>query len=218
MVKIIIGIIGKRRSGKSTAAEYLVNGYSFIKISFATPLKMLCKNLFFLTNEQLEGDSKDVIDNRYGVSPRQLMQTIGNELFKRDIYSRLPQLKIPPGDIWINIFKHTYDVISSKSRNSVLDVVVPDVRFKREVEFLRKLQKNVVILLVKDVSGKEVLIKGVSGEEISMNVNSVDEEVDVHVSENEYKDITPDYVIENDKKDLGSFFNKIDEFIEKKYE
>lgn len=43
---VLIGLTGKKRSGKDTTADYLVEKYGFSKMSFSTPLKDICKILF----------------------------------------------------------------------------------------------------------------------------------------------------------------------------
>ena len=48
---MIIGLTGKKESGKDTAGDYLVKYYKFKKDSFARPLKDACKILFHLTGK-----------------------------------------------------------------------------------------------------------------------------------------------------------------------
>ena len=38
----IIGILGNKRVGKDTVADYLVKNYGFIKYNFADPIKEIC--------------------------------------------------------------------------------------------------------------------------------------------------------------------------------
>jgi dephospho-CoA kinase len=38
-MKILIGLTGKKQSGKSTVADYLVQHFQFTELSFAKPLK-----------------------------------------------------------------------------------------------------------------------------------------------------------------------------------
>jgi hypothetical protein len=57
-MSMIIGISGKKESGKSTIANFINDHYSFCKIklySFADPLKNLCIELFGLTYQQCYG-------------------------------------------------------------------------------------------------------------------------------------------------------------------
>lgn len=77
----IIAIMGPAGSGKSTAAEYLVERYGAVRYSFARPLKELVRRAFDLTDAQVYGSQadKEAIDPRYGHSPRWLLQRIGTE-------------------------------------------------------------------------------------------------------------------------------------------
>jgi hypothetical protein len=77
----IIAIMGPAGSGKSTAAEYLVERYGAVRYSFARPLKELVRRAFDLTEAQVYGSQadKEAIDPRYGHSPRWLLQRIGTE-------------------------------------------------------------------------------------------------------------------------------------------
>ena len=60
---MIIGIIGQKGTGKDTVADYIVKSNDFKKISYAEPLKKICKELFDLTDEQLNDQhEKEKID------------------------------------------------------------------------------------------------------------------------------------------------------------
>lgn len=91
---ILLGLVGKAGSGKSTAARHLVDKYGAMCFSFAGPLKVMAKELFELTDEQLYGTQaqKGTIDPRYGRSPRKLMQQLGDSTrrtFGNDVWVRL---------------------------------------------------------------------------------------------------------------------------------
>ena len=77
----IIAIMGPAGSGKSTAAEYLVERYGARRYSFARPLKELVRRAFDLNEAQVYGSQadKEAIDPRYNHSPRWLLQRIGTE-------------------------------------------------------------------------------------------------------------------------------------------
>lgn len=49
----LIGIIGKKRSGKDTISDYLIKNYGYQKYGFADPLKRGAKEIFGFTDEQL---------------------------------------------------------------------------------------------------------------------------------------------------------------------
>ena len=68
--KMIIGITGKKGSGKSTIAQYLYLVHGFIAIPMAEKLKDLIQDLFDLNSAQVYHEQKDEIDERWGVTPR----------------------------------------------------------------------------------------------------------------------------------------------------
>ena len=37
---MLIGLVGKKKSGKTTAANYLIEQHDFISFAFASPLKL----------------------------------------------------------------------------------------------------------------------------------------------------------------------------------
>ena len=68
---MIIGIVGKARSGKDTFAEMLaeelftVSGKRFVLMAYAQELKLRIQRDFDLSYDQLWGDSKEEYDRRY---------------------------------------------------------------------------------------------------------------------------------------------------------
>jgi len=199
---MIIGISGKKRSGKDTAAEYLCFAYNFKRYGFADPMKKIVKEIFLLSDDQLWGDLKEALDARYNTTARKLLQIVGTELFQYDIYKHIPELSVEPRKLWVNRFvlwyRYQQGGIPIHSINSLnneimyndtpLDVVISDVRFLHEVEEIRKL----------------------GGKIVRINRNSVDLN-DGHASETEMDEIEPDYIINNNGsiKDLEHELNKL---------
>lgn len=77
---IVIGVLGRAGSGKSTAAKHIQEKYGAKVFSFAKPLKNLAKILFNFTDEQVFGTQaqKETVDLRYGISPRTAMIRLGD--------------------------------------------------------------------------------------------------------------------------------------------
>jgi hypothetical protein len=121
---MLIGICGKARSGKDTVAEYLKTAYDFETYPLAEPLKNMVMDLFQMSNEQMYGKEKEVIDPRYDKSPRWLLQYLGTDVFRK-LYN----------DIWIDLgiseYKHLLEM-------GFEDVVIPDVRFINEFEAIKR--------------------------------------------------------------------------------
>ena len=126
---MIIGLIGFISSGKGTVGD-LLESKGFYKDSFATPLKDACSVMFGWPRELLEGDTEVSRSWReqqdsfwtekfgYSFSPRLALQLMGTEA-GRDVFHK---------DIW---------VISLLNRSKNKDVVVTDVRFKNEIEYIQ---------------------------------------------------------------------------------
>lgn len=118
--KIIIGIAGKKRSGKDTAAD-IIDEYSNNKVktfAFATILKEVVQKVFLISDEQMI-DLKEVKIERLGYSPRQLLQQFGDHF-----------REINP-NVFIDYMDH---IISSQ----VETVIITDVRFDDECRFIKK--------------------------------------------------------------------------------
>lgn len=131
--KIIVGFIGPSGCGKDTAADYLVNKYTFKKMSFAAPLKKIVKECFILTDEQCYGDQKDIVDERWGCSPREMFQVLGTEFAQYMLPELLPSLKtkINKRCFWVY---HLLEQIKRDTSNKF--IVISDVRFQHEIDAL----------------------------------------------------------------------------------
>ena len=125
---MLIGIIGKKRSGKDTSGDYLVKNRNFTKYSFANPLKRGAMEMFGFTEDQVFGDAKDIIDPVWGVTPRLVLQVLGTELFQFDLQRHIPEFKTIGRGFWVKRFKQWY------ANNKNLDVVICDVRFQHEAD------------------------------------------------------------------------------------
>jgi len=114
---MIISISGKKRSGKDT----LANSIGFKKLSFADPLKDMLRPLGF-TQDQLYGDSKEIVDQFWGITPRWIMQHLGTELMRDNFRD----------DIWIKCME-------KRLIDTYEDCIIPDARFDNEVIMLKKM-------------------------------------------------------------------------------
>lgn len=131
----IIGFAGRKGSGKDTCADILVQHYGFDKRAFATPLKSFCQQLFLLSDDQLWGNLRDIVDDRYGHTPRQLLQKFGTD-FIRDCISP---------NFWVDRFSTWYKAQSGS-------VVVSDVRFQNEVATIQQLGGRVYLVERPDIA------------------------------------------------------------------
>ncbi|NDE16971.1 deoxynucleotide monophosphate kinase, partial [bacterium] len=121
---ILLGLVGSKGVGKDTAAHYLVKKYDFVSMAYADPLKEACRVVFHLTSEQLHDRAKkEQVVEPWGKSPRQILQTVGTDLFRNHFHK----------DVWLWNLEH-------RVRHSRRDrIVVTDVRFENEMEHIRSL-------------------------------------------------------------------------------
>ena len=135
---MIIGLSGKKRVGKDTFANFLILNYNFITYTFADPVKEVCRNMFRLSEEQLYGDKKEVLDERWNYTPRELFQKIGTEFGQYKIYELLPNLNCEPKQLWVKNFKLWYE--NNKEKN----VLLTDVRFLHELKAVEDLGGHII--------------------------------------------------------------------------
>lgn len=126
---MLIGLVGKKGSGKDTLADFIVKEYSFVKYAYATPLKEACKILFLLSDDQLhDRELKETIDNRWDMTPRKMMQTMGTDLIRTHI----------DPNFWIKHFSLWF------KNNSEKNVIVTDCRFQNEIDIVIKLGGKII--------------------------------------------------------------------------
>jgi hypothetical protein len=128
----IIGITGRKRSGKDTVGEYLVKNHGFIRVAFADALKEACKIIFGLSDEQVYGDQlKEVIDEYWQHSPREILQKVGSELFRDELPFVCQHID---NDIWIRSVERQIENLQKLGHRRF---VVTDVRFDNELDFIK---------------------------------------------------------------------------------
>lgn len=178
-IRTIVTLCGKKGCGKDTAAQVLMNkGYSGDK--FAGPLKDACRILFGFDDSQVEGSLKDVMDPRWGTTPRNILQFMGTEVFQYKINDVLPDIG---RTFWT---KSMIRRIEEGKGN----VVITDMRFQHELNALKVLDP----LIYKVVSIK-----------INRDIETGEEHASYkeHASETELDAIECDHIIHNkDKQEL----------------
>lgn len=117
----LIGICGRKRSGKDSISDMFINEFGFVKRSFAGPLKEACRIIFGFSDEQVNGNLKEKIDETWGMTPRYILQAVGTDLFRNQIDK----------NIWIKSME------CFLRNNPDKNVIVPDIRFANEADFIR---------------------------------------------------------------------------------
>jgi hypothetical protein len=108
---LVVGLIGKIGSGKSTAAE-VFKQKGFVPYAFADPIKEICHQVFNIPRDVLWGPS----EKRTG-EVRQMLQHLGTD-FARKFYP----------DIWVD------KLMEKIQREDFPTSVITDVRFPNEAE------------------------------------------------------------------------------------
>ena len=130
---ILIGISGAARSGKDTVANYLAETYATVYAEyFAGPLKKAASEAFAIPLHHFyQFEFKEAVNSYWNMSPRQIAQFVGTELFRAKIDS----------DFWI---KRLHGVLTMELNRDGQDpeyepgdvVLIPDVRFQNEYDWL----------------------------------------------------------------------------------
>jgi dephospho-CoA kinase len=163
----IIAITGLKCSGKDAAADYLGKNFGYKNVKIAGNLKQIIKLMFNMTKEHVDGKLKDVVDERWGISPRSAMQFIGTDVMQYKIQEIMPNIK---RNFWLQQF-----LLSIEESQKY---IISDVRFKHEVDEIRKKYGGDVYVL-------KIVRPSLVNEE-------------THASETEWVDIKEDGIIMND--------------------
>lgn len=137
MTKVhIIGISGKKMSGKSTFVDFYKETHLTQRVhtrAFADSLKEACSKLFHFNYSQLNDPVlKEVIDPRWDTSPRKLLQWLGTDIMR-------DQFRL---DFWIYNWLIWFKSQDWKDGDVVF---IPDVRFQNEIDFIHDTMGGTVI-------------------------------------------------------------------------
>jgi hypothetical protein len=181
---VLIGLLGKKRSGKDTVADHLVLNKDFIKKSFADPLKDVIKILFGFNEEQLYGHLKEAIDDNWNVTPRETMQFIGTDIVRNQFHKLIPDIG---NDFWLKHFELWYQ--NNKHQN----IVIADVRFQNEVDLILSLGGTII--------------------KLERNDSNLHLNIDDHISEIEIDNIVNHSTIINNNGTINDLYNKINNLL-----
>lgn len=124
MKPILIGLTGKARSGKDTAADVLEHLYDFRRYAFAGPLKKGLRAMLGLSIDHTDGYLKEHPIARFNdKSAREMLQTLGTEWGRTHVDENL----------WVNLGLYEWEKQSAEDRS----LVITDVRFDNEAEAIR---------------------------------------------------------------------------------
>lgn len=127
MTRLLIGLAGRARSGKDTAAQHLLNNHGFQSYAFADPLRDGLMHILNLSPCDFEGEQKEQALPWLGRSPRELMQSLGTEWGRNSVHPEL----------WLLLAAQNLDLLA-RTHDTARGFVVSDVRFNNEADFIRK--------------------------------------------------------------------------------
>lgn len=162
----LIGVYGKARSGKDTAADYLARRHGLMKYAFAEPIKQMLKAGF--GDHFHEGDRSGICPET-GKSYREMMQTIGTE-WGRDMMHP---------DLWVRMAAKKWQALQDAygRPDHYKGMIISDVRFRSEARWIQQAGGIVV-----DVFGRglrdpvgipgHISEAGLQPNEVDMGVNN----------------------------------------------
>jgi hypothetical protein len=157
---MLIGLVGYKQSGKDTIANWLVENKGYTKRAFAQPIKEICSSLFGITEEQLYNPAKkELKDNIWGMSPRVMMQKVGEGL--RNVHN---------------------DCLTLWMKRELLSlgdsVVISDIRLEDEIKFVKD-NNGFVIYVDREHGGNRT-----DNDITETSVNKISQMVDFHITNN----------------------------------
>lgn len=211
---MLIGLCAQKQNGKDTMADYLCHKYKFVKLSFASPLKEACKILFGFTEAQVNGSEKEIIDEKWGVSPRTVLQFVGTDLFRDQMKTIIPGI----GDnFWALCLKNSIDKIIKSTPDA--RIVISDVRFPNEVKMIQQLG-GLIVKIARSSSVQHPATATESKSSLEKKINDIkgnslieNNITSQHVSEKMIDTIKGDVLIENNGTIL-QFYEKIDKYMD----
>jgi hypothetical protein len=182
---LVIGISGKKRHGKDTVAKILGDLHGVRRLAFADHLKWVAMKTWDLSFEQVYGDDlKEVVDDRWGLTPRFILQQLGTQV-GRNIHTLT----------WV---KKALDNIKRAHRGE--PVLLPDLvaREFREFQFSPG-EANTWAIPDCRFPGEADAIKAVKGVVVKVvRPEFSKRETDTHASETEVDNVVEDYLVIND--------------------
>ena len=172
IIMLIIGLVGKERVGKDTFSDYVIDKYGFKKYNLAKPIKDIANIMFGWDNDKLEGSSKDKVDEKLGIKPRDFFTWFGTEVGQFSLHHKFPNLKIPPRSIWSLAMDNW--IQQQYNENNDCYIIIPDVRFCHEMDVLTK-YNPIIINITKSYPFTDQTISNLSYQQVSNNNYQLDD-------------------------------------------
>lgn len=184
---MIVLFCGYHGSGKTSCANYLSFKHEFRHYRLATALKDMVRIGFGFTDAQLDGPEKDEVCSELEVTPRQVLQFVGTELFQFELQKLIPHVG---RDFWLH--RLTKELRATRGEQNV---VISDLRFVHELDFIRRSFPNEQIVVVKLIRGSIVLQNNKT-----------------HPSEDEHNKLLYNYIVPNNDG-ITELYAKMDQLV-----
>lgn len=198
-IKILL--TGKKFSGKTTVANYIKEKYNFKEYTFAEPLKEICRQVFHLSDSQLhDQEQKETIDNRWGITPRQMFQNMGDLM--REQMPNYFNIPTEP-----KIFTQ---ILENKLKGIDQNIIISDGRLPDEIKWFRSLEYP-----NPNISNKEFNNTQTTGEKFNVVIKIKRDGLksyDTHITERYEYDC--DIVLQNNGT-IQELYKSIDEIMKK---
>lgn len=129
----LVGLLGRSRAGKDTVANILSRELGFPIVRLSMPVKKACSELFDIPLEDLDSHAKEIVDPRYGKTPRDLLVWMTTAV----------QMEFP-SHFFIDRLLETCSALNVKG------VIIPDVRFEYDANAIRLHGGTIVKITRKD--------------------------------------------------------------------
>ncbi len=195
----VLGLSGAIGSGKDTCVLYLQENYpNIVHIKLAHPIQDLVAILLEVYREDLSHrklfdnrqwkESPQIVLNGKEYTPRDLLKSIGSHFRQLD------------PDWWLNIFKQKVLALPSSKL-----VVVSDVRYPNEVDFINKYLKGLLLYIYNEKAEREFF----------SNIDPYQ----IHSSEShlEYSMANSFKVLNNIPGDFSYLYSQLDELYREQY-
>jgi len=193
---VIIGISGRKRSGKDSAAKALID-QGFKKLSFAEPLKRACAAALQLPFETF--DSDELKEKQFDY-PRVLTQAV-----LCDLVIELQLLGRVTAEQVVSIIKTGKNFVAECPRDMLVFVGTELVRdIIGETFWINILEEEImkhenVVITDCRFPNERAMIKGLGGSVVLINRDSVGTTTSNHRTENSFGDVDEyDFVLNND--------------------
>lgn len=174
---IIIGINGKKQSGKSTFANLIKESFpnQTIILNFGDAVKESLKSIFGFSEDELYGDAKEKLNDYWQITPREIMQFFATELMRDKLSEKFNNIGT---NVWVMALeKKINDILKSDNQKDYKIIVIADLRFKNEYNMIKKYNGLVI-----EIYNDKIVDNEYSNHQSENDLNSAN--FDIRISNN----------------------------------